>query len=357
MKKIICVIIVVALIATGVLCSILFIKEDEQDYIIEAPSLDYTAQEDAAHAKEFATFKASDFLTPESIVQAKELFDSGKILVVKNDIEASPSICSALGIPFDVGSLNPYGNANDIATIYYKHNDGKSGLYIVNAADDYSDTEKEYFVVRAINDTPCSPATVLPYSSAESMGTLTVFTASKEKGECKTTYEFFSLQDYNESDYYTVIARAEGYPGAALSVENAAYNSKFKGVGFETSIGSDTSSVTVASHEYNRPVDFGSYLVNNGVYFYKDNDDPNIPENTLVAGVTGNTQSRIFTADIKNDARKEAFSYVCAVTFECPYNKSALEISLQTDYELDSWDTRKETVSIDRTVKITAPNQ
>lgn len=357
MKKIICAIVAVALITTGVFCSILFIKEDKQDYIIEAPSLEYTAQEDIAHAKGFATFKASDFLTPESIAQAKELFDSGKILVVKNDIEASPSICSALGISFDIGSLNSDGHVNDIATIYYKHSNGKSGVYIVNAPDGYSDMEKEYLVVRAINDTPCSPASVLPYSSAESMGTLTVFTASKGKGELKTTYEFFSLQDDNEMDYYTVIARADGYPGAALSVENAAYKSKFKGVGFEASIGSDTSSVTVASHEYNRPVDFGSYLVNDGVYFYKDNDDPNIPENTLIAGVTGNTQSRIFTADIKSGAKKEAFSYVCAVTFDCPYTKDELEVSLHTSYELDSWNTRKEVLLIDRTVKITAPNQ
>lgn len=351
MKKIICAIIVIVLIAMGVLGAISFNKNPEPVYI-ETPSLE-------EYAYELATFNASDLTAPESIAHAKAFFDDGKIIVVKNDIETSPSLCSELGIPFEVeipDSDAKTVSGKDIATIYYKHNDGRSGIYIVNAPDDFSDTEKEYMIVRAITDTPCSPASILPYSSAESMGTLTVFTASKGKGEFKTTYEFFSLQDYFEKDFYTVIARADGYPGSALSVENAAYNSKFKGVGFEASIGSDTSGVTVASYEYNRPVDFGGYLVNNGVYFYKDFDDPNIPENTLVAGVTGTTQSRIFTADIKKDARKDVFSYVCAVTLECPYNKSELEISLQTDYELDSWNTGNETLSIDRTVKITVPN-
>lgn len=355
MKKMIGSIIIIALIATGVLCSILFTKDTEQEYIIYAPSL-----EDTTHAHELATFNASELSTPESITYAKELFDSGKIIVVKNDIYKAPLINSALGILFEVESFGLNGqiaSGNYIATIYYKYDDGRSGIYIVNAPDDFSDTEKEYMIVRAITDTYRSPASVEEYSSSESMGTLTVFTASKEKGELKTSYEFFSLQDYYEKDYYTVIARADGYPGAALSVENATYKSKFNGVGFETSIGTETSSVAVASYEYNRPVDLGSYLVNDGVYFYKDFDDPNIPENTLAASVTGTAQSRIFTADIDKNAQKDVFSYVCAATFECPYTKSELEISLQTAYELDSWDTGKETLSVDLTVKITAPNQ
>lgn len=55
-----------------------------------------------------------------------------------------------------------------------------------------------------------------------------------------------------------------------------------------------------------------------------------------------------------DDAAQETFfDFFPGVTFDCPYNKTSVAISVYCSYDLDSWNTSVETIYSDRIITCT----
>lgn len=65
-------------------------------------------------------------------------------------------------------------------------------------------------------------------------------------------------------------------------------------------------------------------------------------DNTVaISGVTWNTA-------LSGGAQKAAFTFKPGINFQCPSNKSSVSVTANASYTLDSWDSRREEISLNK---------
>lgn len=299
--------------------------------------------------------------------------NNGGIIVVDNN-DIALSLCQTLNMNiepelfFSSTKTNSESNV-DIATLYYKFADGLDGIYTINAKNSFSSLEKDNLISEAINEIHIEQRsysnsgiqTLSTNDTGKTLGSFTVTTTCFPKGKIKSTYSFFTVQDYNGNDYYTVKANIYGYPGATLYSSNSNYKSKFKGLSLNNTFETSTSSVTIDSYGPHRTIESSSYSVSVGGSFKKAVSSTfnanfsytkNIEDTTIEA--TSTTKLTQWEVSLSGNARKQSINFIPATTFVCPETKGSVTISVSSDYVLDSWDTFKETISINRSVKCTS---
>lgn len=298
--------------------------------------------------------------------------NNGGIIVVDNN-DIALSLCQTLNMniepEFFFSSTKTNSESNvDIATLYYKFADGLDGIYTINAKNSISSLEKDNLISEAINEIHIEQRsysnsgiqTLSTNDTGKTLGSLTVTTTCFPKGKIKATYTFFTVQDYNGHDYYTVKANIYGYPGATLYSSDSNYKSKFKGLSLNNSFETSTSSVSIDSYGPHRTIQSSSYTVSVGASFENITSatfdanfsyTKNIEDTSIEA--TSTTKLAQWEVSLSGDARKQSINFVPATTFVCPETKGNITISVSSDYVLDSWDTFKETISINRNVKCT----
>lgn len=311
-----------------------------------------------------------------SINKLKQYIQNGGIIIVDNTVNYA-SLCLELGMQFvpEFIYTNPdehlKNSGTDVATIYYNYGNDLSGIYIINSQNTITESEKESLIQDAVNEilsiqNSSKEKTVQPLASNNSgktLGSLTVTTTRMPKGKLKATYTFFTVQNYGGKDYYIAKANINGYPGATLSTSDSNYQSKYKGEELTTIIKTSTSSVTVDSYGPHRTIGSSSYSVSVGSSFNANSGttfganfsySKNIVDTNIEA--TSTTKQAEWDVTLKSSAKSKTITFVPAVTFVCPESKSSINITLSSNYVVDSWNTFNETLSVSRTVTCTPSN-
>lgn len=63
--------------------------------------------------------------------------------------------------------------------------------------------------------------------------------------------------------------------------------------------------------------------------------------NSSTSGVTWNTA-------LSGGAQKAAFTFKPGINFQCPSNKSSVSVTANASYTLDSWDSGREEISLNK---------
>lgn len=308
--------------------------------------------------------------------QLKEFLNNGGI-VIDTRSESYQSVADDLGVEFSVSENLDTESANndcgrDIATLYYKYGDDVDGVYIINVGSD--DTVNQNALIneaidvirlRQASNYVSSEETIIPNTperaatayTTKVLGTFDVTTTREPKGKLNSTYKIYTVQNYSQKDYYIIKATVTGYPGCTLG---SAYESKYQGEGMYVSIGTSTSSVTVDDYGPSRDIASGStsYGVSLGSSF--DGEDFTVEfglnytesfnTTDTTVSTTGTSTSRAWDIQLDDAAQETFFDFSPGVTFDCPYNKTSMEISVYSSYDLDSWNTAVETISSNRTI-------
>lgn len=230
-------------------------------------------------------------------------------------------------------------SGKDIATLYYQYGDGLDGVYIINIGMDDT-VNQEALIQEAIDvirtrqtsNTANTMKTIttdtpeLSAYTAKALKTFDVTTIREPIGKVNVTYTVYTIQDHRQTDYYIIQTTVTGYPGSALG---SAYKGKYQGEGMHVTIGTPTTSVTV-----------------------NDNGKSCNTTNAAVS-TTGTPTSRTWDIQLIKETQKAFFDFSSSVTFDCPYNKPAVEISVYASYDLDSWNTFPKTIFSDRVITCT----
>lgn len=320
------------------------------------------------------------YITSEEydVEQMKAFLGNGGI-VVDTRTENSKNIAEDLGIAISVSKnlgMNSVEDdpGKDIATLYYKYGDNLDGVYIINVGTN-DVVNRDILINEAVDvirarqtsniidsedtiaaDTPERTST---YTS-RMLGTFDVTTTREPKGKLNSNYKVYTVQDYSQRDYYIIKATVTGYPGCVLG---SAYESKYQGEGMYVNIGTSTSSVTVDDYGPSRDIASGSssYGVSlDGSFDGEDftvqfglNYTKSFNTTDTTVSTTGTSTSRAWDIQLDDDAQETFFDFSPGVTFDCPYNKSSVAISVYSSYDLDSWNTFVETIYSDRVITCT----
>lgn len=359
------------------------ITANAQSQVVTKPKLEQEVLDLDEYTKIFSNknvlnIKASELNTVSTKAEnLKDYIRNGGIIIVENNTDRVISLCGELEMMLEPkffdksNTVSKNVNENvgtDIATIYYTYGDDYSGIYVINALTDITDSEKEELLAEAIEEiyatkSSYSTSEIQPYatnSTNKTLGNFTVTTTRQPKGKLTAKYEFFTVQNYNGEDYYTARANVTGYPGSSLSSTSSSYESKYYGLSLGTTIKTTSSSVTVDSYGPHRQADVTTYSVSVGASFNANSGttfganfsySKNMPDTDIEADCT-RTQAE-WEVDLHSKARKKSINFVPAVTFVCPDSKSSMSLSLQSTYDLDSLLTFSELISINRTVTCT----
>ena len=123
--------------------------------------------------------------------------------------------------------------------------------------------------------------------------------------------------------------------------------------GFDVTLSTSSSSVTVDDYGPERVANTGSVGVNVGgtlgedislelgLSWTQNTTDTNIDVSVSTSGVTWNTA-------LSGGAQKAAFTFKPGINFQCPSNKSSVSVTANASYTLDSWDSGREEISLNK---------
>lgn len=143
---------------------------------------------------------------------------------------------------------------------------------------------------------------------------------------------------------------ATGMPGCDLG---GAYETKYQGEDLDVTLSTSSSSVTVDDYGPERVANTGSVGVNVGgtlgedislelgLSWTQNTTDTNIDVSVSTSGVTWNTA-------LSGGAQKAAFTFKPGINFQCPSNKSSVSVTANASYTLDSWDSGREEISLNK---------
>ncbi len=307
----------------------------------------------------------------EHIDEYIAVLNNDGIIVVTRDSDNPIWLDEMLGMPISLAAMdNAYVEdaGEDIATLYYEYGAGLNGMYIINVGEQVSN-DKAFLINEAIAfirdcqssveeepelfETPDQDKdTGLP------LGAITVAVSREPKGKLVSHFEVFTVQEYNERDYYIVKSTVTGYPGCCLADSDAAYGSSYQGEGMEVSYSTPSSSTTVDTYGPTGTVTSGSYSVDLGVSFHPEdlftwNWGLSYTRDFLDTTIscTGSTTERTWDVTIRSSAQKQIAMFEPGVTFVCPSTKGYIDIDIYGAYDLDSWNTAVETISFNRTMR------
>ena len=311
--------------------------------------------------------------------QVKSFLKNGGI-IVDTRIGNHQSIAEDFGIAFSVAANVESRSASDdsgkdIATLYYKYGNGIDGVYIINigsndvvdqdaliseAIGEIRERQDASDVIAAETINVGASETAESTYTAKVLGTFDVTTTREPKGKLNASYKVYTVQNYSQKDYYIIKATVTGYPGCVLG---SAYESKYQGEGMYVNIGTSTTSVTVDAYGPSRDIASGSdsYGVSLGGSFDGEkftgefglNYTKTFNTTDTTVSTTGTTTSRAWDVQLDGDAQETFFDFSPGVTFDCPYNKTSVAISVYASFDLDSWNTSAETIYSDRIITCT----
>lgn len=177
------------------------------------------------------------------------------------------------------------------------------------------------------------------------------YTYTREpKGKMTAYYDVYTVQNFNSRDHYIIKANVTGMPGCDLG---GAYETKYQGEDLDVTLSTSSSSVTVDDYGPERVANTGSVGVNVGgtlgedislelgLSWTQNTTDTNIDVSVSTSGVTWNTA-------LSGGAQKAAFTFKPGINFQCPSNKSSVSVTANASYTLDSWDSGREEISLNK---------
>lgn len=297
--------------------------------------------------------------------QLNVFMEQGGIIVSKSD---SPTINKELNTSISLitekeDTLTNTDSGKDIATLYYKYGNGLDGIYVINIGenDQVNETNLINEAISEIRDRQITYSYDAELTASNKSATaLGVFDATYTripKGKLNVSYKIFTVQDYLSRDYYIVKATVNGMPGCVLSKTNSDYESKYQGKGMEVSIGTPTTSTTLDEfgplrtiNSTTYTVDIGGQLSDNGGFSINGgwSYSRTIVDTDIDAEFTTTLAS--WDVTLRSEAQETSFPFYPAATFDCPSSKTQIKINIYASYDLDSWNTLSETISLNRTI-------
>ena len=314
-------------------------------------------------------------------------FDALTNVINKNGIviiDGAPNevIFDELDFPFSVSSVTSRPNSInfqgstvdpgvDVATIVYGYGHGEKGIAVINVGsgdklddrwlEDVLLDVQELQHMTIISNSSIAPTRSEQYDDAKRIGQVSLYAIREPKGKLVATYTIYTLQGFYEQDFYTVESTVTGYPGANLVDDNTNYEEKYQGEGMSVEFSSGTSSTEVDTYAPERDKQSGSYSFQVGNSF--DGKTMSVSWSHTVSfdlkdtiiDVSGSNSRRTWDLTIKDPAQATLCTFQLPITFNCPETKSSITIDTLATYDLDSWNTFPETISIERSIKCT-PN-
>ena len=305
--------------------------------------------------------------------------DSGGIIVVTNEKDVQNDIANLLEFPVSIAAEdnaeedNAEANLVDLATLYYRYGDGLSGVCLVRANEN---ADSEEIIEEAIYDikqrqaetdnTPQIEMFGMPRSSSytsRTIGICEVRNTDYPYGRFDASYEVFTVQEYNDRDYYIIKAVINGYPGSDLADTNSNYEEKYQGENMNVVMESTTSSVTVDRYGPETTTSSSTYSVNIGGSFSPDTGLINAwglsysrnRENKKITA-TGSPSLREWDVKLSGSVQKVLCTFEPGITFVCPSNKTAIDVSVTGEYKIDAWDTSPYYIDFSKTIECTPTN-
>lgn len=298
-----------------------------------------------------------------------EFLSNNGIIVLRTEEKISNNILDEqLGVQFKELANNESDyteNSTDpginIATIYYKHNNIMVVHQINVGSNDMTDPQP--LISEVINEARLKQNSVLPVTRSAGYDAECVligerdYTYTREpKGKFEADYDCYTVQSYNNKDYYIIKCNSTGMPGADLAAGDSNFNSKYKGEEIVISISSGTSSVTRDAYGPTRTVSSGSFSVELGASLDAEKvlgisaagsyiwnlEDTSVDVSLSSAGAE-------WDFSLTKGAKEASCSVLPGITFACPYNKANISVTTSASYTLDSWDTLNEVISLNKT--------
>lgn len=302
------------------------------------------------------TFDAILDTSPEVI---DNFFDSQGILVVTgNNTDESLNLEEKLNLPVTAADTELAFASNDdaiidpgidIATIYYKHGNVFSVHEINVGSNDTVDRNALIEeVISEVKDNQAQP--IATRASGSLIGEKDYTYTREPKGKMTAYYDVYTVQNFNSRDHYIIKANVTGMPGCDLG---GAYETKYQGEDLDVTLSTSSSSVTVDDYGPERVANTGSVGVNVGgtlgedislelgLSWTQNTTDTNIDVSVSTSGVTWNTA-------LSGGAQKAAFTFKPGINFQCPSNKSSVSVTANASYTLDSWDSGREEISLNK---------
>lgn len=295
--------------------------------------------------------------------------DSLSNVNVASNIDMSISTDNINDVTGEIATLG-----KDIATLYYKYGDNFDGIYVINVGindvvDENTLIQEAVNIIRerqSIFEYATENSVAATTATSQAVQTLGIFDATysrEPKGKLRVSYEVFTLQNYNNLDFYIIKSKISGIPGCVLAETNSAYKSKYQIKELILSLDADSNSTTLDDfgpqrtvHSSTYTVDFGGQLddtgtisINGGWSYSKTIEDTEID-------VTFTTKLVEWDLTLTAGAQETSCIFYPAATYKCPSTKSSIQISANASCIFDSWDTLKETVSLNRNITITPSN-
>ena len=295
--------------------------------------------------------------SPETV---DSFFNSQGILVVTGNETAEPmNLEERLNLPVREEDTAPALTASDetivdpgidIATIYYKHGDVFAVHEVNIGSDDAVDRNALVEdVLTEVRENQTQP--VATYSDGYLIGEKDYTYTREPKGKLTAYYDIYTVQNYNSKDHYIVKATVDGMPGCILG---GSYDTKYQGEDLDVTISSSSSSVTIDDYGPERIAGSTSVGVNIGGTLGKEMSVQlglswtfNVKEVDI--DVSKSTSSVTWNSTLKNGAQKTTFTCKPGVNFQCPSNKESISVTTKASYTLDSWDTSREEISLNKT--------
>ena len=297
----------------------------------------------------------------------KSFINNGGIVVVKHKTKETIDISNDIEHSFSVENIKENRSTDDslgkdIATLYYHYGNGLDGVYIVNIG--INDNVNETVLINeAINEIKERQNDLDDYidqrassSSTTSLGVFEATTTREPKGKLKVTYYVYTIQGFQGKDYYFVKAVINGMPGRVLANSNSSYSTLYIGEEMDLSIGTPTSSTTLIDYGPTRTIKAQSYSVDisgdwsdsgftigGGWSYSKTIEDTDIEaEHT--------TNSVLWEVTLGGTAEEKSLLFYPSAVFNCPDDKSSIQITTNASYVLDSLVTLNETIEVNRTI-------
>ena len=277
------------------------------------------------------------------------------IIAVYHNDDNYNSIADKLGYQFNVTDDNDNNSANTYCTLYYYDQDNVPIIHDIDIDQNCSEKENNEFVNSVVSKVKREivKKNTRDYSVAKLMSTsyttkyLGQYKRSYKNADVsllEVNYKFYTLQNYQGNDFYTIIGTIYANPGRAMyDGGDRSYDYDIQGDGLDVSISAESSGVTRVEYGPSRTVGESSYSyslggdwsnsgvsVSGGFSYSQSISDTDINVNSLPNITTWNVV-------LSGEAQKQTCTFSPAITYSTSKSKAYAKFYVDTKFNTDAW--------------------
>ena len=277
------------------------------------------------------------------------------IIAVYHNEDNYNSIADKLGYQFNVTDDNEKNSANTYCTLYYYDQDNVPIIHDIDIDQNWSEKENNEFVNSVVskvkreivetNTNEFSVAKLMSTSyTTKYLGKYVRSYKNEDISLLEVSYKFYTLQNYQGNDFYTVIGTINANPGRAMyDGGDKSYDYDIQGDGLDVSISAENSGHTRVEYGPSRTVGESSYSyslggdwsssgvsVSGGFSYSQSISDTDINVNSLPNITTWNVV-------LSGEAQKQTCTFSPAITYSTSKSAEYAKFYVDTKFNTDAW--------------------